>query len=141
MVFFNSITSALGADVHATSLMVVGGGGLSSAVVNHVASDASFWWYAWLISIHVMLLIVAAFAILKATRAFKAYFKKDVVVRGGGSLTPAVMDKGTQCELIHLAGLTLEGLQAECRRTGMRTSGLRAELLARVDHELRRRAN
>ena len=58
-----------------------------------------------------------------------------------GGLPPAVADMGTQCEIVHLAGLTVEGRQEECRRTGLRTNGLRAELVARVDNELRRRAN
>ena len=140
-VFFNSIAVARGAQVHDSSLVIVGGGGLSSAVVDHVASTSTFWWNAWLFSIHIVLLIVAVFAILKATRAVKAYFKDGVVVRGGGSVPPAVMDQGTQCEIVHLAGLTVEGLQEECRRAGLRTNGLRAELVARVDNELRRRSN
>ena len=140
-VFFNSIAVARGAPLQESSLMVVGGGGLSSAVVGHVASTSTFWWYAWLAFLHIMLLAVAVYTILKVTRAARAYFKEGKLVRGGGSLTPAVMDQGTQCEIVHLAGLTVEGLQEECRRAGLRTNGLRAELVARVDNELRRRAN
>ena len=71
-VFFNSITVARGANVHDSSLVVVGGGGLSSAVVGHVASTSTFWWNVWLVFIHVVLLAVAVFAILKAARAVKA---------------------------------------------------------------------
>ena len=66
--------------------------------------------------------------------------RKEANVGGGGGLSPAVADKGTQCEIVHMAGLTVEGLQEECRCAGLRTNGLRAELVARVDGELSRRA-
>ena len=127
--------------MHDHSLVVVGGGGLSSAVIGYADSASAFWWNVWLISIHIALLMLIVFAIFKATHAVKAWFKADVRVCGGGGLPPAVADAGTQCELINLNGLTVEGLQAECRRAGLRTNGLRAELVARVDGELRRRAN
>ena len=141
VVFFNSITTARGTDMHSSSLVAVGGGGLSSAVVCHAASSPSFWWNGWLILIHVFLVVLAVVAVLKAARALKEWFKGDVQICGGGGLPPAVADAGTQCEIVHLDGLTVQGLQEECRRAGLRTNGLRAELVARVDHELRRRAN
>ena len=110
-IFFNFISGARGANVHDSSLVVFGGGGLSSAVVNHFGSASTFWWTFWLILIHVVLLVLAVLVVFKAVRAVKPYFKEGVIVRGGWSLTPAVMDKGTQCEMVHLAGLTVEGLQ------------------------------
>ena len=85
--------------------------------------------------------MLAALVILKTVRATKTWLSGGVVVRGGGGLPPAVADVGTQCKIIHLAGLTVEGLQEECRRAGLGTNGLRVELVARVDNELRRRAN
>ena len=113
-----------------------------SAVVDYLGGRSAFWWNVWLVVIHIALVLLAAFAIFKAVRAVKAWSRRDgVIVRGGGGLPPAVADMGTQCEIVHLAGLTVEGLQEECRPTGLRTNGLRAEIVARVDNELRRRAN
>ena len=140
--FFSFINEARGACVRETSPVVYGGGGMSSAVVDYLGGKPAFWWNVWLVVIHVALILLAAFAIFKAVRAMKAWIRGDgVVVRGGGGLPPAVADMGTQCEIVHLAGLTVEGLQEECRRAGLRANGLRAELVARVDNELRRRAN
>ena len=140
-IFFKFISGARGADVHDNSLVAYGGGGVSSAVDNHLGSASSFWWNVWILLIHIVLVVLAVVAVLKAARALKTWFKADVEVLGGGGLPPAVVDAGTQYEIIHLAGLTVEGLQAECRRAGLRTNGLRAELVARVDSELRHRAN
>ena len=115
---------------------------MSSAVVDYLGSEPAFWWNVWLVVIHVALILLAAFAIFKAVRSMKAWIRGDgVVVHGGGGLPPAVADMWTQREIVHLAGLTVEGLQEECRRAGLRTKRLRAELVARVDDELRRRAN
>ena len=49
-IFFKFITGARGADVHDSSLVVFGGGGVPSAVDNHLGSASSFWWNVWLIS-------------------------------------------------------------------------------------------
>ena len=121
--------------------MVYGGGRWSSAVVSYLGKDSTFWWNGWLILVHVILFVLAVLVLLKTARAIKTWFKESVDVRGSGSVPPAVMDTGTQCEMVHLAGLTVKGLQEECRRTGLRTNGLRAELVARVGNELRRRDN
>ena len=51
----------------------------------------------------------------------------------------AVADHGTQCELQDFDGLTVGGLERECRRMGLRSSGLKQEILARVKDEAVRR--
>ena len=141
-IFFSFINEPRGASLHDKSLVAYGGGGVSSAVGGYLGGEPAFWWNVWLVVIHVALILLVAFAIFKAVRAMKAWIRGDgVVVRGGGGLPPAVADVGSQCEIVHLAGLTTEGLQEECRCAGFRMSGLRAELVARVDNELRRRAN
>ena len=45
-------------------------------------------------------------------------------------------DKGVQAEVYDLDGLTVQGLQALCARLGLKRSGLRGELILRVNAEL-----
>ena len=91
--------------------------------------------------IHLVISMLAAYSVFQGRTPLKAFVcREGVNVRGGGGWPPAFADKGRQCEIVLLAGLTVEGLQEESRRTGLRTNGLRAELVARVDGELRRRA-
>ena len=114
---------------------------MSSAVVEYSGGGSMFWWNIWLVVIHLVLFLLAAYAIFKLVRAAKAVVSRQRPCVGGGEGLPlAVADKGVQCELVNLSGLTVEGLQAECRRTGLRSNGLRADLVPRVDSELRRRA-
>ena len=47
-----------------------------------------------------------------------------------------VVDKGVQAEVHDLDGLTVQGLQALCTRLGLKRSGLRGELVLRVNAEL-----
>ena len=42
-IFFSFINEARGANVHDNPLVVYGGGGLSSAVVNYLGKDSTFW--------------------------------------------------------------------------------------------------
>ena len=123
------------------SSAVVGSGSLSPAVVGYGGGTSLFWWNVWLVVIHIVLILLVIFSILKLLRAAKASFnRQQPSVSGSEGLPLAVADKGVQCEIINLAGLTVEGLQAECRRTGLKSNGLRADLVARVDNELRRGA-
>ena len=46
------------------------------------------------------------------------------------------IDKGVQAEVHDLDGLTVQGLQALCARLGLKRSGLRGELVLRVNAEL-----
>ena len=46
------------------------------------------------------------------------------------------VDKGVQAEVHDLDGLTVQGLQALCARLGLKRSGLRSELILRVNAEL-----
>ena len=98
---------------------------MSSAVVGYGGGGSLFWWNTWLVVIHVALLLLVAFLIFKFVRAAMAAYRRSQPVVGGGEGLPlAVADKGIQCEILNLAGLTVEGLQAECRRTGLRSNGL-----------------
>ena len=47
-----------------------------------------------------------------------------------------VVDKSVQVEVHDLDGLTVQGLQALCARLGLKRSGLRSELILRVNAEL-----
>ena len=49
------------------------------------------------------------------------------------------VDKGVQAEVHDLDGLTVQGLQALCARLGLKRSGLRSELILRVNAELETR--
>ena len=46
------------------------------------------------------------------------------------------IDKSVQAEVYDLDGLTVQGLQALCARLGLKRSGLRSELILRVNAEL-----
>ena len=46
------------------------------------------------------------------------------------------VDKSVQAEVHDLDGLTVQGLQALCARFGLKRSGLRRELILRVNSEL-----
>ena len=57
------------------------------------------------------------------------------------SLDATCADKAVQCELAPaVEDTTRDGLQAECRRVGLMTSGLRHELEARLSAERERRS-
>ena len=67
--FFNFVEGARGASVHDKSMVVYGGGGLFSAVVNYLGGRSPFWWNVWLILIHVIVFVLAVLVVLKTVRA------------------------------------------------------------------------
>ena len=107
-------------------------------------SGRSYWFF--MVALPLWALISQVLAVRAIWKAFRGAF--GTIHPESTSRTKAMkkkrgdaqaIDKSVQAEVHDLDGLTVQGLQALCARLGLKRSGLRSELILRVNAELETR--